>query len=134
MRNQWSIWISCGIARIPLCALVSGRPWLSELPVSDTIPCQADLGESAMTMPERLNDTEREKATARPSCVMLSTASPRPEVARRVRERGAEITRRIYASTGEIDPETSGNEAGVGPGDLGSWILTDLAIFRLEMF
>ena len=38
---------------------------------------------------------------------MLSTAGPSTQqVARRVRERGVEITEEIYRERGEIDPET----------------------------
>jgi hypothetical protein len=46
-----------------------------------------------MTMPERLNDTEREKADGEAVLRHAFHGEPRgPEVTRRVRERGVEIT------------------------------------------
>ena len=60
-----------------------------------------------MTMPERLNDTEREKADGEAVLRHAFHGEPLdPEVARRARDRGAEITEEIYREHGEIDPET----------------------------
>ena len=60
-----------------------------------------------MTMPERRNDTEREKADGEAVLRHAFHGEPLdPEVARRLRERGAEITEEIDREHGEIDPET----------------------------
>jgi hypothetical protein len=60
-----------------------------------------------MTMPERRDDTEREQADGEAVLRHAFHGEPLdPEVARRVRERGAEITEEIYREHGEIDPET----------------------------
>ena len=60
-----------------------------------------------MTMPERLNDIEREKADGEAVLRHAFHGEPlNPHVARRARERGAEITEQIYGAHGELDPET----------------------------
>ena len=60
-----------------------------------------------MTMPERLNDTKREKADGDAVLRHAFHGEPfDPEVARPVRERGAEITDEICREDGEIDLET----------------------------
>ena len=70
------------------------------------MPYQAVLG-LPLRVPERLSDTEREKTDDRPVLRHAFHGEPLdPEVARRVRERGAEITEEIYREHGEIDPET----------------------------
>ena len=69
-----------------------------------------------MTMPERLNDTQREKADGEALLRHAFHGEPLdPEVARRVRERGAEISEEIYRE--------HGMRRVSGPGDLGSWML-----------
>ena len=60
-----------------------------------------------MTRPERLNDTERKKADGEAGLRhAFHSELLDPEVARRVRERGAEITEEIYREHGAIDPGT----------------------------
>ena len=102
-------WIPCGNreSRISLW-----RPWsLAALVdatsrVSDNYRVKRFSENTPMTMPERLNDTEREKADGEAVLRHAFHGEPLdPEVARRVRERGAEITEEIYREHGEIDPE-----------------------------
>jgi hypothetical protein len=58
-------------------------------------------------MPQRLNDAGREKAEGESVLRHAFHGEPLdPEVARRVRERGAEITEEIYREHDAIDPET----------------------------
>ena len=93
-------WIPCGIPRCPSGGPGLWRPWLTQSP-----GCRAN---TPMTMPECLNDTEREKADG--EAVLRHAFHGEPldrEVARRVRERGAQITQEIDREHGEIDPETS---------------------------
>ena len=89
------------------------RPWsLAALVdatsrVSDNYRVKRFSENTPMTMPERLNDTEREKADGEAVLRHAFHGEPfDPKVARRVRERGVEITEEIYREHGEIDPET----------------------------
>jgi hypothetical protein len=73
--------------------------------VSDNYRVKRFSENTPMTMPERLNDTEREKADGEAVLRHAFRGEPLdPEVARRVRERSAEITEEIYRERGEIDP------------------------------
>jgi hypothetical protein len=89
------------------------RPWsLAALVdatsrVSDDYRVKRFSENTPMTMPERRNDPEREKADGEAVLRHAFHGEPLdPEVARRVRERGAKITEEIYREHGEIDPET----------------------------
>src|SRR6267143_6960165 len=89
------------------------RPWsLAALVdatsrVSDNYRVKRFSENTPMTMPERLNDTEREKADGEAVPRHVFHGEPLdPEVARRIRERGAEITEEIYREHGENGPET----------------------------
>ena len=101
--NQWGHpGFPAGIQDFPLAALVDATS-----PVSDNYRVERFSENTPMTMPERLNDTEREKADGEAVLRHAFHGEPLdPEVARRVRERGAEITEEIYRAHGEIDPET----------------------------
>jgi hypothetical protein len=91
-----------GIQDFPLAALVDATSR-----VSDNYRVKRFSENTPMTMPERLNDTVREKSDGDAVRRHAFHGEPLdPEVARRVRERGAEITEEIYREHGEIDPET----------------------------
>jgi hypothetical protein len=84
------------------------RPWsLAALVdatsrVSDNYRVKRFSENIPVTMPERLNDTEREKTDGEAVLRHAFHGEPLdPEVARRVRERGAEITEEIYREHGE---------------------------------
>ena len=92
--SLWRLW---------LCLAPLARPWsLAALVdatsrVSDNYRVKRFSENTPMTMPERLNDTEREKADGEAVLRHAFHGEPLdPEVARRVRERGADITEEIH--------------------------------------
>jgi hypothetical protein len=75
--------------------------------VSDKYRVKRFSEKTPTTLPERLNDTQRSKAEGEAILRHAFHGEPLgPEVARRVRERCAEITEEIYREYDDIDPET----------------------------